>query len=128
MARIFFRVGVSHVGKAYAEAVVVGTDQGIRSLQVDVVADQDQRALLVIQIDAAGCVGEDDGTNSHAAEDAHGEGDLLRRISFIEMNAALHHGYRSHARFADYHLSGMADGSRAREGGDFVEMDSGGVG
>jgi hypothetical protein len=61
-------------------------------LQIDVVADQDQRALLIIQIDASRGIGEDDGANSHASEDAHGEGDLLRRIAFVKMHAALHHG------------------------------------
>jgi hypothetical protein len=114
---------VGHVGKAHAEAVVVGTDQGIGSLQVDVVANQDQRALLIVEIDSAGGVGEDDGADSHASEDAHGEGDLLRRVTFVKMHAALHHGHGDGGRFADDHLSGVADGGGTREGRDFGVWD-----
>ena len=42
---IVFCVGVRHVGEADAEAVVVRADERIRSLQIDVIADHDQRAL-----------------------------------------------------------------------------------
>ncbi len=92
------------------------------------VANQHQRALLVIQIDAARRVGQEDGTNSHAAEDAHGEGDLLRRVTFIKMHASLHHGDGDRTRFADHHLSSVADRGRAREGRDLRERDAGRVG
>ena len=61
-------------------------------MQIDVVADEDERALLIIEIDAAGGIGEDDGADAHASEDAHGEDNLLRRIAFVEMDAALHDG------------------------------------
>ena len=53
---------------------------------------------------------------------------MLRRISFIEMNAALHYGYGNRACVADDHLSGMADRGRSRKGGDFVKGNSGSVG
>ena len=125
---IFFGVGVRHVGEADAEAVVIGADQRIRSLQIDVVADHDQRALRVAEIDASGGVGEDDGANAHACEDADGEGDFLRGISFIEMHAALHGGDGYVAGVADDHASGVADGGRARERGDLGVGDAGGVG
>ena len=80
---IFLGVGVRHVGEADAEAVVIGADQRIRALQVDVVADQHERALRVTEIDASGGIGEDDGANAHAAEDADGERYFLRGISFV---------------------------------------------
>ena len=66
-----------HVGKAHAEAVVIRPDQRIRSLQIDVIADQHQRALLIIQINPARRVGQDDGTNSHAPKHPHGECNFL---------------------------------------------------
>ena len=79
------------------------------------VADQHQRALLIIEIDAARRVGEDDRANSHASEHAHREGDFVRRISFIKMYAALHHGDRERARLPDYQLSSMSDCSGSRK-------------
>ncbi len=91
----------------------------IRSLQIDVVADQHKRALLIIQIDPACRVGQDDGANAHAPEHAHGKRDLLRRISFIKMHAALHHGHGNKARRADHQLSSMPDRSRPRETREF---------
>ena len=113
-----------HVGKANAETVVIRANQRVRSLQIDVVAYEHQRALLVIQIDSARGVGEDDGADSHAAEHAHGERDFLCRISFIQMHAALHCGDRNCAGLADDHLSGVADRGRAGERGDFGVRDS----
>ena len=63
-------VGAGHVGKAHAEAVIVRADQRICWLQIDVIAQDDQRAFGVGEIDAAGGVGEDDGFYAHALEDA----------------------------------------------------------
>src|SRR5208283_2965657 len=65
---------------------------------------------------------------SHAAEDAHGESDFLSGIPFVKMHAALHHGYGDGARFANHHLSGVADGGGAREGRDIGVGDSGRIG
>jgi hypothetical protein len=121
-------VGVSQVGKADAEAIVVSSDERVGSLQIDVVADDYERTLLVSQIDTSGGVGEDDGTNSHPAKDAHGEDDFLRGVSLIEVDTALHDGDWSGAGFADHHLSGVTDGGGAREGGNFVEGDWGSFG
>ena len=108
-------VRLGHVGKARAKAIVIGTDQGIVSLQVDVVGDDDQRALLVFQIDSAGCVGKNDGVNVHLVEHAHGEGDFAGRIAFVQMDASLHGGDWNAAGFANHHLPGVSDGGRARE-------------
>lgn len=120
---VVLRVSVGHVGEADAEAVVVGADQGIGSLQVDVVANQDQRALLIVEVDSSGGVGEDDGADSHASEDAHGEGDLMGRVAFVEMDAALHRGHGDGGRVADDELSGVTDGGGTREGRDFGVWD-----
>src|SRR4029077_2955652 len=87
---IGFPVSLGHVGKARAEAVVVGADERIGALQVDVVGEDDERALLVVGVDAAGSVGEDGGANSQAAEDADREDDFVRRVTFVGVHAALH--------------------------------------
>src|SRR5208282_5086118 len=54
---IFAGVGVRHVGEADAEAVVIGADQRVHALQVDVIAHYDERALRVAEVDASGGVG-----------------------------------------------------------------------
>ena len=71
---------------------------------------------------------EDDGADSHAAEDAHGEGDFMSGISLVEMHAALHDGDGDRVGVADHELSGVADGGGARECGDFGVGNAGGVG
>ena len=85
------------------------------SLQIDVIANDDQRALRIAEIDAAGGVGQDHGMNAHAPKHANGEGDFLRRVSLVEMDAALHgcNGYV--ARFADHHAACVSDRGGARE-------------
>jgi hypothetical protein len=122
---IVFGVGVAHVGEANAEAVVVGADQWIRSLQIDVVADQDESALLVGEINSSGGVSKNDGANSHSSEDAHGEGNLLRRVAFINVHAALHDGNRYGASMANDHGAGVADRGRARKSRDLGVRNAG---
>src|ERR1700722_18766700 len=79
-----------HVGEAYAETVVVGADQRIRSLKIDVGANQHQRALRVAEIDSSGGICENHGANAHAAEHADRKRDLLRGVALVEMDASLH--------------------------------------
>ena len=108
-------VGVGHVGKARAEAVVVGTDERVGALQIDVIAKGDERALGIAEIDAAGGVGEDDGFDAHAREDADGERDLLGGVAFVEMDAALHARDGDVPDFTDDELARVADGCGLRE-------------
>ena len=46
ISRNGFAVALRHIGKARAKAFVVRPDQRIRTLQIDVIADDHQRALL----------------------------------------------------------------------------------
>ncbi len=102
-------------GKAHAESVVIRSHQRIRSLQIDVIADEHERALRIPEVDASGSVGDDDGANAHAREHANGERDFLRRISLIKMNAALHGCDWNGACISDDHPPGMPDRGRLRE-------------
>ena len=77
-------------GKRTPKRSSLGPTSGFVTLQVDVVADHDESALLVPEVDASSGVGEDDGADAHASEDANRERHFLRRISFIKMHAALH--------------------------------------
>ena len=101
---------MGHVGKTRAETLVIGTDERVLSLQVDVVGDDDESALLVFQVDAAGCVGKNDGANIHAGKNPHGKDDLAGRVAFIQMDSALHGGHRNTVRSADHHLPGVSNG------------------
>ncbi len=83
---------------------------------------------LILQIDATGGVGEDGGANAEAAEDAHGERDLLRGVAFVEMDATLHRGDGDIFDFADHQAAGVADGGGTREAGNFFVGDARGFG
>src|SRR5277367_2916613 len=125
---IGLRVGLGHIWKARAEAVVVGTDERMNALEIEVIADDDERALGELQIDAAGGVGENGGANAEAAEDAHGKRDLLRGVAFVEMDAALHGGDGDVFDFANHQTAGVADGGGTREAGNFFVGDARGFG
>src|SRR6185437_2300007 len=121
---IQLEVSVAHIRKARAEALVIRSDQRIFSLQINVVANHNQPALAVIKIDRAGGVGEDGRADANASEDAHRKNHFPARISFIEMNAALHRGDRNLAGFSDREPAGMPWNGRARESRNFLVRDS----
>ena len=109
------RVGLGHVGEARAEALIVGTAERVGALQVEVIADEDQRALAVLRVDAAGGVGQQQRPHSQASKNANRERRLLRRVAFVLMHTALHDRDRHLAEFANDQPAGVADGGRARE-------------
>ena len=80
-------------GKRGPRRSSLGPTSGILSLQVDVVGEDDQRALLVFQIYAAGGVGEDHGADVHVAENTHGKSDCVSGVAFVEMDTSLHGGH-----------------------------------
>jgi hypothetical protein len=109
------RIGVAHVGKAVAEALIVRARQRILSLQVDVIAQHDERALPILGVDASRRVGQYQSANAHPSEHTRRKRNLGRRVAFIKMHASLHYGDRHVARLADYQLSRVSDGSRTRK-------------
>src|SRR5438094_6813372 len=106
---VFSAVDMRHIRKARAKAVIVTTDEWALALYIDVIRHDDQRCLLIFEIDAAGCISENDRANTHAAEDAHRKSDLLGRITFIEMDASLHRCQRDAVSFPNHHLAGVAN-------------------
>ena len=111
-------VGGRHVRKARPEPLVIRADQRIGTLQVDVIAQHDERALPVVEIDAAGGVREDDCPHAHPCEHAHRKHDLARAVPFVEMHAALEDGDRDAAAVAQDERSCMAGDGRRHEVGD----------
>src|SRR5438552_2488773 len=105
-------VGRGHVVEAQAEAVIVRAGERIDALQIDVIADDHETALREFAFDATGGVGEDHGFHTHTREDADGKRNLLRRIAFVKMYAALHARDGNSSDFTDYELSSVPDGRR----------------
>ena len=50
-----------------------------------------------------------------AVKHPHGESDFAGGVAFVEVHAALHCRHRNACYIADHHLSGVADGGRARK-------------
>ena len=88
------------------------------------IADRDERALAVIEIDRAGSVRQDRGADAEASEHAHRKHNFLRGITFVEVHAPLHGDERHAGRFSDHELSAVARDGRAREARNFVVRDS----
>src|SRR6266852_2353939 len=112
---IAFCVCVTHVGKARTKALVIRARQRILSLQIDVIAKDDQRALSVLDVNAPGGVGENQSAYASSPKHARGKCDLGGRIAFIQMHPSLHHGNGNVAALADHKLSGMPNCRGTRE-------------
>ena len=125
---IVLRICVSHVGEASAQPLIIRTNQRILSLQVDVIANQYQRALRGVEIDSAGGVGENHGTDSHTPEDANRKRYFLCGVALVKMHAPLHGGDRNASRPAENHASRVPDGCGLGESWDLCVGDVGRVG
>src|SRR5208282_3866002 len=110
-------VGICHVGKARPKALVIRPRQRILPLKIDVVAQDDQRALSVLDVDAPGGVGENQSAYASSTKHARRKGNLGRRIAFVQMHSSLHHGNGNVAarssQLTDHELSGMTNRRRA---------------
>ena len=96
----------------------LGPADGITAGEVDVVGEQDQLALLEIQPDAAGGVGDHQGGDSQAPQDAYRKGDFFRGISLVGVDAALHDRDRRAGDGADDQAAAVAFHGGLREMGD----------
>src|SRR5437764_10558897 len=110
-----FRIRSTHVRETYAKALLISAYKRILSLQVDVITNQDQSALLIFCVDPAGRICNDQPSNSHALEDAHRKCDLLCGVPFVKMHPTLHRSNRNFVDVTEDHLSGVTGGGRARE-------------
>ena len=90
---------------------------GLRSLQVDVIGNQHQRALPIRKIDAAGGIGEHHAVRAQPVQYADAVGDLRRRVALVKMSAPGHHCDIQLPQFAKHQLSGMPGGGRYRPAG-----------
>src|SRR5258708_207695 len=111
-------IGISHVGKARAQAFVIRTSQRILSLKIDVISKDNQRALSVLHINSASSIGENQSARANSPQHARGKGHLGSRVALIKMHPSLHHGNGNAAALADHELSGMPNRRRTRKGRD----------
>jgi len=98
-----------------AEAIFIRSDKGVRALQVDVVANGDQGALGIAEIDTSSGVGDNERFGAHPREHTNRKRDLLRRVAFVQMNTALHSRYRNTIHGSKDELSRMSDCRRSRK-------------
>ena len=91
------------------------------------IAHDHQRVRSVAGIDAAGGVGQHNGAYSHASQHAHWECDLLRRVAFVEMRAALHHGQRKVVESAEDEPARVSEGRAPGKVGNAFVGDGRGV-
>ena len=103
-----FGISFRHVEKARAKTLVVGADQRIAALQVDVIFQHYQAALLELQIDSARSIGEQHCLDSQARKHAHRKRHPHQRMSFVIMDASLHGRDWNFTHFSNYEISGVS--------------------
>ena len=107
-------VGVAQVEEARAEPLVVRADQRVAE-QVDVVGDDHDLAGLVVHVDGAGRVGEDEDLDPETSQHAHGKDDLVEPIALVVVHTARHDGHRHRAAVAEHELAAMPGRGRGGE-------------
>ncbi len=119
-------VRVCHIGETRSEFFGVGADKRVGH-HVDLVFDDHQIAHAVAEVKAAGRIRDEQILNTEKLQHPDGEGDLLHRIAFVEVEAALH-GYDLLPAEIAYHEAGfVSDGSADGETWDFVVGDYRGI-
>ena len=101
-------IGLRHIGKTQAKAVVIGTDQRIAALQVDMIFQDNQAALLELQIDSACRIGKQHCLDSQTSKHAHRKSHAQQRMSFVIVDASLHGRHRDLVYFSHYEITGMS--------------------
>jgi hypothetical protein len=120
-------VGVRHVREARPELVVVVTAQRVLGEQIQVVADQHQRAWREAVADAAGRVGHDQRLCAESNQRARREGRVSKIVALVEMHAPLH-GRALHAlERTEHQLAGVALDARHRKVRNVAVVDGDGV-
>ena len=91
------------------------------------VGKQNQLALLEIEANAPGGVGQHQGGDAQPAKNAHREGDFFRGVSLVRVDAALHHGDGSSSDGTEDQASAMAFDRGAGKVGYVAVRDGDGV-
>ena len=84
-----FVVRLAHVGEAFAETVVVRTNQRVGH-GMDMVIDDHDVTHVEGRVESACGIAEDEELDAQLHHHADGEGDFAHRVTFIIVETALH--------------------------------------
>ena len=82
-------VGLVHVGEAGAGGEILAAE-GMLGEEIDVVGDDHDVADFEFGVHASGSIADEERLDAQFVHHADGEGHVLHRVAFIEMEAALH--------------------------------------
>ena len=111
----FLRIRFAHVRETRADSVVVRADERVATEEVDMVFDQHHVAALELRVQAAASVRNDEKGRAERLHHANRENDLLRAVTFVIMEAALHRDDRFPFERSENQLPGVRFDRRARE-------------
>ena len=92
----FHRICLGHIEEAQprlrriSKARLIGANQRIEAQVVDVIGQQHQVANLIMGMDTARSIGQNDRLQPQQPQHPHGKGHLLRRVSLVVMHPPLH--------------------------------------
>ena len=100
-------IGVAHIGKTGACALVVGADKRILTGKIDVVFDQHQTARGKFRVERTGGVGDDQPVDADGFKRVDDFRNHLRTVAFVEMETSLQAENFALPQPADDHFAGM---------------------
>ena len=102
----FLVVCLVHIGEARTCGEVLAA-QRVLGEEVDVVGDDHQVAHMESLVHAACGVADKEGLDAQFVHHAYGEGDILHRVAFVEVEPALHGEDVHPAEFAENQLAAV---------------------
>ena len=85
--------------------------------EIDVVGDDHQVAYMECLVHASGGIADEECLDAQFVHHTHGEGDLLHRVAFVEMETTLHGENINPTKFAEDKFATMAFDGGYREVG-----------
>jgi hypothetical protein len=100
-------VDCTHIRETGAFVIVIRTDQRIGDKAGNMVGDQRKASDLIMAVDAAGRVGEEQDLRAERMHDTRGKDDLINGIALVIMHTALHADDRNIVYIADQETADM---------------------
>ncbi len=110
-------IGRGHIGETRPDCLVVWPTQGIvtsHAGEIQVVADEHQVAGLVVGVQPAGGIGDDDRADAQRRHHADRQRDPVHRIALVEVGSSLQHEDGLSFQRADDQTTGMTGHCRHR--------------
>ena len=113
------------MGKARPDPIIVGTHQGVRAVEVEVIGDQDQAAGTEVRPQRADRAREDHARAAQGVEQAQRLRELGGRMAFVEVGATLETRHRDAGELAEPQSATVALDRRQRESGQLAHVEVG---